>query len=290
MSETVTYTLDVPGATLVYDVRSVSGGATPLLLAGSPMDASGFTALAGFFDDRTVITYDPRGTGRGTRTDTSMESTPALHADDLHHLLVRLDLGPVDVFASSGGAVNALELVSQHPEQVRTLVAHEPPILRLLPDRSAAEAVRDDIYTTYQRSGIGPAMAKFIALVSYEGELTSEYLERPAPSPADFGLPPEDDGGRDDALLGQNWLSGTGYRPDIGALARSSTRIVPAGGRDSTRQLCGRAVAALADRLGTTVAMFPGDHGGFMGEEQGMPGDPAGFAAVLREVLQPSLV
>uniref|UniRef100_UPI000474C695 alpha/beta fold hydrolase n=1 Tax=Rhodococcus sp. R1101 TaxID=1170698 RepID=UPI000474C695 len=192
MPELATRRIDVPGATLVYDVRTVPGDTTPLLLAGSPMDASGFTGLASCFDDRTVITYDPRGTGRSTRTDTSMQSTPALHADDLHRILVELDLGPVDVFASSGGAVNALELVSRHPEQVRTLVAHEPPILELLPDRASAEAVRDDIHDTYQRSGLGPAMAKFIALISYEGELTSDHLGRPSPNPSDFGLPTED--------------------------------------------------------------------------------------------------
>ncbi|UTT48083.1 alpha/beta fold hydrolase [Rhodococcus gordoniae] len=290
MPELVTRTIDLPGATLVYDVRPVPGGATPLLLAGSPMDASGFTGLASCFDDRTVITYDPRGTGRGTRTDTSLQSTPALHADDLHRILVELDLGPVDVFASSGGAVNALELVSRHPEQVRTLVAHEPPILELLPDRASAEAVRDDIHDTYQRSGLGPAMAKFIALISYEGELTSDHLGRPSPNPSDFGLPTKDDGTRDDVLLSQNWMSCTGYRADLDALASASTRIVVAGGRESARQLCGRTAAALADRLGTIPTLFPGDHGGFMGAEQGMPGDPEAFAAVLRDVLQPSRV
>ncbi|MEU5842271.1 alpha/beta hydrolase [Rhodococcus sp. NPDC047139] len=290
MTELVTHTLEVPGASLVYDVRSAPGDALPLVIAGSPMDASGFTTLASLFDDRTVITYDPRGTGRGTRTDTSIPSTPALHADDLHRLLVELDLGPVDVFASSGGAVNALELVSRHPAQVRTLVAHEPPILELLPDRLQAEAVRDDIHETYQRSGTGPAMAKFIALVGYEGELTSGYLDRPAPNPAEFGLPTEDDGTRDDVLLSQNWLSCTGYRPDFDALAKASTHIVVAGGRESTRQLCGRAAAALADRLGTSPMLFPGDHGGFMGAEQGMAGDPEAFATVLRDVLQPSRV
>lgn len=291
MPDTVTGTLEVPGATLVYDVRSVPGDATPLLLAASPMDASGFAPVASLFDDRTVITYDPRGTGRGTRTDTSIESTPALHADDLHRLLVHLDPGPVDMFASSGGAVNGLEFVTRHPEQVRTLVAHEPPILEVLPDRLQAEAVRDDIHRTYQRHGVGPAMAKFIMLVMHEGELTSEYLEQPAPDPAAFGLPIDDDGSRDDVLLSQNWLSCTGYRPDIDALAQVPTRIVLAGGRDSTRQLCGRAVAALATRLGTAVTLFPGGHGcGFMADEQELPGAPEDFVTLLREVLQPSLV
>ncbi|WP_241384852.1 alpha/beta fold hydrolase [Rhodococcus sp. CH91] len=290
MTEPLTSMLDVPGATLAYDVRPVAGDAIPLVLAASPMDASGFTTLASLFDDRTVVTYDPRGTGRGTRIDTSMQSTPTLHADDLYRLLTELDMGPVDLFATSGGAVNALEFVSRYPEQVRTLVAHEPPLVELLPDRAHAEAVRDDIHDTYHRSGAGPAMAKFIALISYEGELTADYLDRPAPNPADFGLPTEDDGSRDDALLSQNWLSCTGYRPDFDALAKAPTRIVVAGGRESTRQWCGRTAAALAARLGTDLVLLPGDHGGFMGEEMGMPGDPEAFAVTLREVLEPSRV
>jgi hypothetical protein len=36
----------------------------PLLLIGASMAASGFEALAGYFADRTVVTYDPRGSER----------------------------------------------------------------------------------------------------------------------------------------------------------------------------------------------------------------------------------
>ncbi|MBX6724108.1 MAG: alpha/beta hydrolase, partial [Dactylosporangium sp.] len=157
------YTLDVPGAVLHYDVREVEASTDPILLMiGSPMDASGFTSLAQRFQDRTVVTYDPRGAGRSQRTDTTVESTPARHADDLHRLISALGGGPVDVFASSGGAVNGLALVARHPEQVRVLVAHEPPAVQVLPDREQALAAVMDLYRTYQRHGYGTAMAKFI--------------------------------------------------------------------------------------------------------------------------------
>ena len=114
-----------------------------------------------------------------------------------------MDAGPVDLFASSGGAINALALVARHPEQVRTLIAHEPPAAALVPDREFALAACRDIHDTYQRSGMGPAMAKFIAIVSHKGPITADYLEQPAPDPAMFGLPAEDDGSRDDVLLGR---------------------------------------------------------------------------------------
>src|SRR5215831_11535129 len=169
MAEPKTYPLDAPGAVLHYDVRSNDSGTDPvLLIIGSPMGADGFTTLAGHFTDRTVVTYDPRSSGRSKRTDGATQTTPDEHADDLHRLIAELDAGPVDVFASSGGAVNALALVAQHPEQVRTLVAHEPPTAQVLPDRDAALAAAEGIHALYQRSGSGPAMAKFIALVSHD--------------------------------------------------------------------------------------------------------------------------
>src|SRR6202035_343188 len=123
------------------------------------------------FTDRTVVTYDPRGADRSRRTDGAAETTPDEHADDLHRLILALNTGPVDIFASSGGAVNALALVAKYPEQVRTLVAHEPPAAQELPDREQALAACEAIHETYQHQGFGPAMAKFIALVSYEGPL-----------------------------------------------------------------------------------------------------------------------
>ena len=127
-AELTTHTLDAPGATLTYDIRRSDASREPaLLMIGSPMGASGFGALADGFPVWTVVTYDPRGSERSKRTDGAAESTPEEHADDLHRLISAVGGGPVDVFASSGGAVNALALVARHPEDVRTLVAHEPP-------------------------------------------------------------------------------------------------------------------------------------------------------------------
>ena len=203
MPDPVTSTIDVPGATLTYDVRGELSNQPVLLLIGSPMGASGFPTLASYFADRTVVTYDPRGVERSVRTDGAGELSPDDHAADLVTLIETLDAGPVDLFASSGGAVNALALVAEHPEQVRTLVAHEPPLVAVLPDREQALAATRDMYETYQRSGLGAGMAKFIALTSHKGEIPADWLDRPAPDPAAFGLPTEDDGSRDDPLLGQ---------------------------------------------------------------------------------------
>src|SRR5262245_11638959 len=201
MTEPQTQTLDVPGAVLHYDVRRAEASTAPtLLMIGSPMDATGFTSLAERFKDRTVVTYDPRGIGRSPRTDGAAESTPDLHADDLSRLISALGGGPIDIFASSGGAVNALALVARHPEPVRTLVAHEPPAAQVVPDREQALAAVMGIRRTYEREGMGPAMAKFIAIVGAKGPIPAGFADQPV-DPANFGLPTEDDGSRDDALL-----------------------------------------------------------------------------------------
>jgi pimeloyl-ACP methyl ester carboxylesterase len=279
-----THTLAAPGATITYDMRGTLGDGVPLLLVGSPMGAEGFTTLAGHFTDRPVVTYDPRGAGRSTRTDGHGEITPDHHAGDLQRVVEAIGGGPVDVLASSGGAVNALAWVAQHGEHVRTLVAHEPPLATVLPDREALASAIEDMQQTYQRDGMGPAMARFMILVSHDGELPDGY-QYPPVDPGQFGLPTEDDGSRNDALLGQNLRGCTGYQPDIDALRAVSTRIVMARGADSGQTMAARGADAVAEMMGVELVAFPGDHGGFLGGEYGMKGQPDAFAQRLREVL-----
>lgn len=288
VTEPTTHTLDVPGAVLTYDVRKTDSPAPVLLLIGSPMGAGGFATLASHFADRTVVTYDPRGVERSVKADPTSQSTPHEHADDLRRLIAELDAGPVELFASSGGAVNALALVAKHPEQVRTLVAHEPPLAAILPDRDGALAVCKAIAETYQEHGFGAGMAHFMAFVSHQGPMTAEFAAQPRPDPAMFGMPTEDDGTRTDPLLFQNIITCAHFEPDFAALGAASTRIVMAAGVESKGTLAYRGAIAAADRLGQTPESFPSDHSGFLGGEYGQTGDPDAFAAKLRAVLAAS--
>ncbi len=285
MTGPTTSTLEAQGATITYDIRSSDSAAPPLFLIGSPMGAGGFGTLASHFPDRTVVTYDPRGVERSVKADPAGLSTPQEHADDLHRVIEALGAGPVDMFASSGGAVNALALVAAYPTDVRMLVAHEPPLASILPDRDGAMALTQAIHDTYQRDGFGAGMAQFIVAVSHQGPITTELAAQPAPDPAMFGMPAGDDGDRTDPLLGQNIVSCTHFEPDFEALRAAPTRIVMAAGVESTGQMAHRGADAAAERLGTTALRFPSDHGGFLGGEYGQAGDPDAFAAKLREVL-----
>ncbi|SDS69503.1 alpha/beta fold hydrolase [Microlunatus soli] len=285
MTKITTETLQVPGAALVYDIHRPDrpGDHPPLFVFGSPMGASGFAQLVEHFDDRVVITYDPRIAERSRLTDGG-ELSVETHADDLHRVVEATGLGPVDAFGSSGGASASLPWVIAHGDEIRTLVAHEPPLATLLEDGDVIAKINTDIVNTYQQHGFGPAMAKFLQLVSHQGIFTADYLEQPAPDPARFGLPTDDDGNRDDALLGHN-MAMPPYTPDIVALQASGVRIVPAVGATSGAGMPRRGGEALAKLLGTTPVEFPGDHGGFVANEWAPNNNPAAFADKLREVV-----
>ena len=283
-----THTLKTPEAEIAYDVHGPlppADGRPPLFMVGQPMTASGFATLASHLPDRTVVTYDPRGLGRSTRSDGRVDNTPIVQAEDIHVLIQELGAGPVEMFASSGGAVTALALVAAHPDDVTTLVAHEPPLIPVLPDAEAAERAQAGFREAYKAKGRNAGMAAFMAMTSWRGEFTDDYFAQPAPDPAAFGMPTEDDGTRDDPLLSDRSSAITAYRPDVDALAAASTRVVIAVGEESKDTFTGRTAVATAELLGQQATVFPSHHGGFLGPEFGYAGQPEAFARKLREVL-----
>jgi pimeloyl-ACP methyl ester carboxylesterase len=275
MNRTVdTHYLDVAGARIYYEVR----GSGPLLaLIGAPLGSSGFVALADLLASQyTVVTYDPRGSEHSTVTDRTEITTPELLADDVHRVLSSVSEESVAIMGSSGGAVTGLALVTAHPEQVSVLVAHEPPLLTLLSNAAEELAEVEEIYQTYLRAGSDAAMRRFLLSIGVLGEEGSRQLAampEPEPSPA-----PEIPQTDNDFFYANQLRATTGYRPDLDALSRASTKIVVAVGKDSAGQLANRGGHALAAHLGLPATEFPGDHGGFVGEA------PA-FAEKLGEVL-----
>jgi pimeloyl-ACP methyl ester carboxylesterase len=262
----MTCSLAVPGAHLHYEVR---GDGPLLLLLGAPMPAADFTALAhALATDRTVVTTDPRGIAGSPVDDPRQDSTPELRADDVAAILDDIGAGSADVFGSSGGAVTGLALVARHPMRVRTLIAHEPPVLELLPDAAAQRAITEDIIETFHREGLAAAMGKFMANAGLDMPPESGPVASP-PSPQQIA-----DGTR---FLAHELRGTASYIPDITALTRGPARVVVGIGAASGALLTYRTSLALADRLGTTPVEFPGDHGGFLGH-------PSKFADVLRKL------
>ena len=282
-----THTLKLPDVDLVYDLSGplpTADGRPPLVMIGQPMQAGGFSTLASHFPDRTVVTYDPRGLGRSIRRDGRVDNVPEVQAADVHALIQKVG-GRVELFASSGGAVTALALVAAYPDDVTTLVAHEPPLIPVLPDAKAAERARDGFREAYEAKGWGAGMAAFMVMTSWQGEFTDDYFAQPLPDPAAFGMPANDDGTRDDPLLSDRSVSITDYLPDVEALHAAATRVVIAVGEESENTFTWRTSLALAELLGQPPTVFPSHHGGFLGGEFGQAGQPEAFAQRLREVL-----
>ncbi|MEU6716829.1 alpha/beta hydrolase [Nonomuraea sp. NPDC046802] len=258
--------LEIPGVRLRYEVR----GTGPLLLVmGAPMAAADFAPVAEeLAGDHTVVTHDPRGISGSVLDDPDQDSTPELRADDVAAILDALGAESADVFGSSGGAVTCLALAVRHPNRVRTVVAHEPPCLELLPDAAEQRAATDDLIETFHRDGLWAAFEKFMRNAGFpEGD------EGPHAEPSEQAM-------ADSARFFAHELRGTSrYVPDVAALKAGSARVVVGVGEDSKALVTYRTSEALADLLGTQPVVFPGDHGGFIGR-------PKEFAQTLRQVLR----
>jgi pimeloyl-ACP methyl ester carboxylesterase len=262
-----THSLGVPGARLHYEVR---GQGPLLLILGSPMPAAEFAPLAqALAGDHTVVTTDPRGIAGSPVDDPSQDSTPELRADDVAAILDDLRADRADVFGSSGGAVTGLALVARHPARVRTLVAHEPPLLELLPDAAQQRANTEDIIGTFHAAGLAAAMTKFMINAGFDVSAHGAPVA-PEPSPQRVA-----DGTR---FIVHEMRGTAGYRPDIAALTRGPARVVVGIGAASGGLITYRTSVTLADQLGVSPVEFPGDHGGFLSA-------PGEFADILRAVL-----
>jgi len=271
-----TETLKVPGATIYYEVHG--SGPVLLMIPGGPADAGAFRRIAGYLEsDYTVVTYDPRGLSHSTLdAPVNDERIVQIFADDAHRLLTATTKEPAFVFGSSGGAVIALELAARHPEQVRTVVSHEPTAPALQPDPARERAAMEEIVRTYRTAGIGPAMQKFM--------VQTRIRSGPPPAPPGEPTPEMREGMAQmtrnmDFWLGHYFLAISAYEPDFDALKAGSSRIVPGVGEESRGELANEGGLNLAKRLGTEAEVFPGAHGGFESHA-------AEFAARLREVLK----
>lgn len=264
--------LAVPGATLHYEVR---GSGPVLAVIGSPMTASEFGPVAdALAADHTVVTYDPRGLGASPIDDPNQDSTPELRAADVAAILDDLGLGPADVFGSSGGAVTGLALAAEYPGRVRTLVAHEPPLLELLPASEAAmqRAATRDIIDTFHSDGPGAAMAKFMATAGFDQADDGAPVPHEPPAPDEMAKQLADLA----RFFNHELLCTTTYVPDVEALKAS--RVVVGIGAESEHLITYGTSMALCRLLGVEPVIFPGDHGGFMSA-------PGEFADALRAVL-----
>ncbi|MFF4444492.1 alpha/beta fold hydrolase [Streptomyces sp. NPDC001502] len=269
--------LRVNGATLHYEVRGQ--GPLLLLIPGGAGGAASFDGIAdGLAGEYTVATYDPRGMSRSTLDDPEAEQRVAEHADDAFRMLELLSPGePARVFGASSGAIAALHLLAAHPERVERLVAHEPPVVEVLPDAFEHRALVARVQETFRTQGLMPAMAMFAAGLKKDGATTEPKAE--------IELPPQAAARAEQTMANLPYFVGRivpgfmSYTPDIHRLEALSDRLVLACGQDSRGELPYRPAAFLAERLGIELLHLPGGH-------TGMTTHPAEFGDFIRKALR----
>ncbi|GAA0969021.1 alpha/beta hydrolase [Actinocorallia libanotica] len=266
--------LPVPGATLYYETRGT--GPVLLISQSGEGDAGRSTDLVDLLcATRTVVTYDRRGLSRSTLKDPGRGATMAEHADDVHRLLAELTDEPAAMLGCSLGAVIGLHLAVRHPAQIHTLIAHEPVAPRLLP---AAERIRHEhelaeIQQIYRSEGLASA---FKAIAEVLGIDTAQPDAEPdlTPQPMTPGRV-----ANFDFFLEHDFTAVIGDALPVSELTGTTTRIIPAAGRTTPRDVFDRRCAEqLAALLGTELAEFPGGH-------NGNTTHPRAYAARLLDVL-----
>ncbi|KUJ41288.1 alpha/beta hydrolase [Streptomyces albus subsp. albus] len=248
-------TLQVPGATLRYERRG--SGPVLLLIPGGAGDAGLYEGMASDLAAHyTVVSYDPRGLSRSPLDGPLSDQRVEVWSDDAYRLLEQVSPHqPASVFGSSSGAIVALDLLARHPERIRRLVAHEPPLLEVLEDPAPHRALFAEVRETFRAQGVGAAMARFS-----EG-LGGRPAERATELPPEIqemasrmhtNLP---------VFLEHMLCPFSGTAPDVQALRRAAAALVLAVGRESRGQLplYGPATA-LAQLLGGEAVEFPGGH------------------------------
>ncbi|MGI5125738.1 alpha/beta fold hydrolase [Pseudonocardia sp. CA-107938] len=259
------HTVVVPGARL--RVRT-SGSGPVLLLLGGAADGGGLGELRTLLEDSfTVVTYDRRGLGGSPADDPEAAVEVGTDADDAAAVLAAVAAGPALVAGTSNGAVQGLELAIRHPQRVRLLVAHEPPLPALLP-----AAVGDAVAAAQRGIDDRIRAGRITEAVDLLGDLTGTgdpARRRPPPAGLDAARA---------AFLARVALPLHRYRPDRAALAACPVGIVPAAGEVGAELVGPRSAAELARIRGTSVVTFPGGHAGFVEH-------PSAFAARLRDVL-----
>jgi len=137
-----------------------------------------------------VAIYDRRGFSRSYLSATATQNYTnrlATDADDVALLIKHLSPGmPATVLGTSSGALVALELLTRHPSILRTLLTHEPPALKLLPDSATLEVGQREIYDTYHSFSIPPALAKFGTYYKAENDIPT-FQSSLDPKNGDFG-------------------------------------------------------------------------------------------------------
>ncbi|HCL5253442.1 TPA: alpha/beta hydrolase [Salmonella enterica] len=249
------------------DLACYQEGSGPLLLliVGGNGDSSRFIPLSAQLTDRyTVVRYDRRANANSSG-DTQASLDMAQQGRDAAAVIRATGLGPAYVFGNSAGANIALKLTQDHPQLVRALVDHEPPITDFLPQPEAAQwrEFFNRVYDTWLSEDGAAAMRLFAS--------TFVGLQLNAAAPGDQG-------GDFERFLAHEFQFINSFVPDLEALRRGGVPMVTAAGRDSGDAFYAQTARELARQLPCPCIEVSGHHLSYAS-------DPVVFARELHDIL-----
>lgn len=269
MSVNNTGILSVPGASLYYEVRG--SGPVLLMIHGGNSDADVYLGAAKHLADKyTVITYDRRGHSRSKLINEAEDYRIETHSDDAYRILSELTNEPAYVFGSSSGAVISLDLAIRHPEKIKILMAHEPPLTHLLSgeERIKARQIQDNLEKTARSEGVIPAIMQFASVLGMENSNNSAYrssseqMERMIENMKFFVM-------HEAPVIRRHMLDVEKLKA---ALNTTSMRILTGGGSTSPNSFPYLCAIALSEQLGVEMVQFPGNHLGYVNHSEEFAG------------------
>jgi pimeloyl-ACP methyl ester carboxylesterase len=212
-----------------------------------------------------VVTYDRRGHSRSER---GPEPSPRRQdEDDLAGIVEALGRGPAHLVGSSYGAAICLGLAGRRPDLVRSVVAHEPPLVALSPEPEI-EALFAEVQDQIAAGDVEGGTRRFfedVILGPGGWELIPEPLRRVAMANAQTFVDLRED--PDSAVL------------DVGAVTRFQGPIVVTRGEVSPAWLP-RVALAVAEWIGRPSRVVAG-----AGHSPHLT-VPAEFAAIIEEEIR----
>jgi pimeloyl-ACP methyl ester carboxylesterase len=173
----------INGVRLFWELRGDSGDLL-VLVHGSWGNHHNWDSVVPTFERSfRVLTYDRRGHSESERP------IGQGHVDedvaDLAALIEHVGRGPAHIAGNSFGAAIVLRLAGKRPELFRSLIAHEPPLFRLLEHEPAAQAALSAVNERLA------AVVRMLESGAYAGA-AREFVETIAFGPGVWArLPPE---------------------------------------------------------------------------------------------------
>ncbi|WP_394868294.1 alpha/beta fold hydrolase [Staphylococcus borealis] len=274
-------TLELQGAKLRY--HKVGNGPVIIFIPGANGTGDIFMPLAQQLKDKfTVVAVDRRGYGQSELTEPLPEEAinpdsryrVKRDAQDIAELAKSLSDEPVYVLGSSSGSIVAMHVLKEHPDVVKKIAFHEPPINTFLPDATYWQDKNAEIIDIAINEGMPQAMKLFGETLQIS-KLDQQYMSKPAQAENDA-----DSKKRFDEMLGWFKYEIRQYTESdisIDDFKKHKDIITLLNGTASKGSFPQEVNFFISEETGINIIDIPGGHLGYVQE-------PEGFANVLLEM------